>query len=423
MFEQESVSRRDAALAFQLTYGVLRNCTRLDYYIEPFLSRSLKRTHHTALNILRLGMFQKLHLERVPDFAIVNECVLLAKRHCGKKTANMVNAVLRKAMQHPQFRRHPQRSKDPVRYLSVKHSFPRWLVQYLRCLLGDDEAEWFMAESNKAAPLDLRINMLNTTMKDVALVLKEAGVEDIKRMRFSPAGIRIPPASMNRVLESGILQHGLATVQDEAAQLVAYLLAPHPEETIIDYCAAPGGKTTHLAECTRDSARIIALDVNADRLERVHEHVQRLHLDSVEARVLDSSLYKRLRAHPADAVIVDAPCTALGTIRRHPDVRWTKTLSDIKRMARLQVKMCLDAVQLLKPGGVFVYSVCTVTDEETRDVVEAIRAQCPALIPQPVLNVLPRHGDEIVDHDGCLRMYPHRHETDGFFAARFILAK
>jgi len=418
LINRYGVKERDAALAFELTYGVLRNLSLLDYYLEPFLVRSTRHTPRSILNILRLGAYQKLKLARVPDFAIVNDSVEIARRAGNEQLAKLVNAVLRQFIKQKAYRSLPAKSRNPVRYCELKYSFPRWLVRYLRRRVGSEEAEQFMAESNKPAPIDIRVNTLKISVTQLRKRLKQMGFSSVEGMHYSPAGLRLINVRMPALRRAGILEQGLAVVQDQASQLIAYLLAPEPNTTIIDYCSAPGGKTTHIAELTGDKSRIIALDVTPQRLQLVEECCRRAGVSSVSIEILSAEVYERLKKHKADAVLVDAPCTSLGILRRHPEIRWKKNKTDIKRMAKLQQDICRKALALLKPGGIFVYSVCTITEEETTGVVEWLLKEYPELKVESAKDYLPRSGEEITTPEGFLQTYPHKHQTDAFFAVR-----
>lgn len=418
LIHHHAVKEQDAALAFELSYGVLRNLSLLDYYIEPFLGRSIKHTPPKILNILRLAAYQKLKLARIPDYAIVNDSVELAKKYGNEQLAKLVNAVLRQFIKQKEPRSLPAKSRSPVQYCELKYSFPRWLVRYLRRQLGTLEAEHFMAESNKPASIDIRVNTLKISPKKLREQLKEMGFSAVEGMHYSPSGLRLIKARMTALRQTGILEQGLAVVQDQGSQLIPYLLAPQPNTTIIDYCSAPGGKTTHLAELTGDNAKIIALDINPKRLQLVEETCKRMGISSVSINLLTPKLYEELKRQKADAVLVDAPCTSFGILRRHPEIRWKKNKTDIKRMAKLQQTICSKALALLRPGGVFVYSVCTVTEEETTGIVNWLLKEYPYLKIEPVRDYLPRAGEEITTPEGFLQTYPHRHHTDAFFAVR-----
>lgn len=423
LIRENALNERDSALVFELTYGVLRNLNLLDYFIEPFLSRTLKHTPGEILNILRLAVYQNLKLRSVPDFALVNEAVNLAKKKSGSGGAKLVNAVLRRFIESGGKRSLPSRTQNPVRYLEVKYSYPRWLVKYLRKKFGEQEAERFMAVCNQPAPLDLRANILKTNAKALREKLKESGLPIIEGMRYSPVGLRLREISIRELMRTGILEQGLATVQDEGAQLISYLISPKPGLRIIDYCAAPGGKTTHMAELSEDKAGIIALDKNPRRLRLVEENCKRLGITCVKVVVLNEMNFAKIKEEKADAVLVDAPCTSLGTLRRHPELRWKKEKPDIKRLVKVQSKICQDALQLLKEGGVFIYCVCTITEEETTGLIKFLLNKYPQLQLESVLNFLPVNKEELTTSEGYLQTYPHRQMVDAFFAARLRLEK
>jgi len=421
--KKHNLTPRDAALAFQLCYGVLRNLTLLDYYIEPFLTKSLTRTPAPIATILRLGFYQKAFLERVPDYAIVNESVNLARSKVGDKHAQLVNAVLRNFLRQNELRALPDPAKDVFHYYRVKYSFPQWIIEIVKDVMSETRIEPFLEKSNTPAPLDLRINTMKADRATVCRMLRESGLREIEETPYSSAGVRIGEQSIHALRQSGILDRGFATVQDEAAQLVSFILEPRRDERIIDYCAAPGGKTTHIAEITRDRARIFALDVNPARLALVKNNAQRLGINSIETHRLDGAVYAKLKESKADRLLVDAPCSSLGVIRRHPEIRWLKEKTDIARLAALQLEICTRALELLKPGGIFLYSVCTFTRAETRDMVENLLHLFPQLELQSMRQSLRSGLDALITDEGFFQTFPHIHGTDGFFAARFRLTR
>ncbi|MCX7766533.1 MAG: hypothetical protein N2246_07505, partial [Candidatus Sumerlaeia bacterium] len=223
LIRAKNLSERDASLAFELVYGVLRNLKLLDYYLEPFLARS---THHTPLqilNILRLAIYQKLKLTRVPVYALVNESVQLAKEKVGIGAGKLVNAVLRRFIAEEKPKDLPSKTKEPLNFFTIKYSYPSWLVRYLIKQLGESEAEKFMSQCNEPASLDLRTNILKIDPTELLHKLQQLGFKEAQRTKYSPAGIRLHGAKVSALRHCGIIEQGLATVQDEAAQLISYL--------------------------------------------------------------------------------------------------------------------------------------------------------------------------------------------------------
>ena len=423
LIRQYAVSSRDAALAFELVMGVTKNLNLLDFYIEPFLTRKITRTPPVILHILRMALHQKLNLERIPDFAIVNESVKLARQKCGTKAANFVNAFLRAFLAQEKPRALPPRSQDINRYLSIRYSFPEWIVGMFRAIMGEHDVEWFMAASNSTPPIDFRINPLKTTRADVVNLLRESGFTKVEETPYSPVGVRVKEAAALLIKSTGILDNGLVSVQDESAQLIAYLMEPRPGEKIIDFCAAPGGKSTHLAELSRDSAQIYALDINESRLQLVVENSRRLGLHSITTLPLTAKALYELRDFRADKILVDAPCTALGTLRRNPEIRWIRKPGDLRRMADIQIDICSRALAHLKPDGVLVYSVCTLSHDETIEVINNLLAMFPGLMIESPMIYIPGIPADMISRAGCMVSLTHRHNTDTFFAARMRLCK
>lgn len=343
----------------------------------------------------------------------MNEAVDLAKKHGGKKAGALVNGVARSFLREKKEVPLPP-ADDAVRHLSVAWSHPEWLVKRWLDYFGPEETEPLLKANNEEAPLVLRVNRLRGDRESLIQMLSDKGLA-ARPSHWSPQGIILEGAG--RVEELPGFKEGLFQVQGEASQMMAFLLDPKPGERILDACAAPGGKTTHLAELIEDRGEIIATDISARGLEKLRENVQRLALVSVRAFLADVT--KELRgtlALPYDRILVDAPCTGLGTLRSHPEAKWQKTERDIDRLKKLQQRILDRASRYLKAGGVLVYATCTLTREENEEVVEDFLARHGDFALGDARACLPG-AQELVSGKYLLAL-PHRHNTDGFFAAR-----
>ncbi|MCJ7663777.1 MAG: 16S rRNA (cytosine(967)-C(5))-methyltransferase RsmB, partial [Desulfobacterales bacterium] len=292
---------------------------------------------------------------------------------------------------------------------------PAWLVSQWVDQRGVEEAIALCEANNQFPPLTVRVNTLKGSREQVIQQLHNDGIEASPTL-FSPVGLRIknPPA----LASWGSLQQGWLQVQDEAAQLVSLILAPKPGERILDLCAAPGGKTTHLAELMEDQGEICAVDISPIKLQLVQENCQRLGISIVKPLALDATRPLPFPAGSFDGCLADAPCTGLGTLRRHPEGKWRIKEQDILRLQEMQGQILRQAAPLVKQGGILVYSTCTLTAEENEGAIEAFLSEHKEFSLEHASGLLPRECEALVDAQGYLRTLPHRHGTDGFFAAR-----
>ena len=408
-----ALSPVDQALVTRLVYGTLAWRGRLDHHLRALVRTPLDALDPPVRAALRLGLYQLVFLDRIPAYAAVDASVRLA-RGAGRGAAGLVNAVLRRAASAPDALALPDPGADPIERLAVEWSHPRWLVERWMAEIGADELPRLLAANNERATTAVRANRLRTT-------------PDALRARLAADGIPTTPGVWAR--DALRVEHGAARVrrttawrdgdlafQGEASQLIAPLLDPPPGARVLDACAAPGGKTTHAAALLRGSGTVVALDRRARGAGRIVAEARRLGADEVHVAVGDAR--RPPFARPFDGVLVDAPCSGLGTLRRHPELRWRRRPEDIARLATLQREILANVAPLVRPGGVLVYAVCTITREETEDVVAWFRSAHPGFVAEDARTRVP---PALVTPAGTLRTLPHRHGLDGFFAARLRL--
>ncbi len=408
------LSARDQALVTRLVYGTLAWQGYLDHIGAAFCTRPLQALDAPIRILLRLALFQTCVLTRVPDFAAVNTAVQLAKRFHGGAASGLVNAVLRRATAEWQQVAFPSLDDDTVGHLATRLSHPRWLVERWLARYGLAETEALLRANNEPAPTVLRVNRSKAEPAQVLARLRNAGCA-AEPTAYSPVGIRIEHAGTPERLAG--YSDGLFSVQGEASQLVGFLAAPHPGDRVLDACAAPGGKTTHLAELMDNRGELVALDPNPRGIDRVDRMVRRLGLSIVRTSVSDATTW-RPSGDGFDCVLVDAPCSGLGTLRQHPEVKWRRTPEDVTALATLQRELVLHLADWVRPGGALVYATCTLSSEENEDVLAALLRARPDLAVDDPHPLLPETASVLVDPDGVLRTFPHRHGLDGFFAVR-----
>lgn len=404
---------RDRALTAELVIGTLRWQAQLDYLIEALSGRALARIDPEVLQILRLGAYQLVHLTRVPAAAAVNDAVALTRRAGKSSASSFVNAVLRKLSQTKPLPL-PDRGAG-LDYLATSLSHPRWLASRWLTRYGFQQAEGWEIFNNAPAPLTLRVNTLKTTAGTLTERLQKEGVT-VSAARYAPDGLIV---TAGNPLRTSLAGSGLFFVQDEASQLVSLLAHPAPGDRILDACASPGGKTTAMAAQGADQGLIVAADVRPARVKLLQDTVRVSGTRSV--RVVRADLGRPLPFGPVfDVVLVDAPCSGLGTIRRDPDIRWKRREDDLGRMAAAQVQMLIHASQVVGRGGRLIYATCSSEPEENDEVVAEFLRISPAFA---AVNLLQQRDfvhpalSTVLDEAGRLRTLPPVHQLEAFFGA------
>jgi 16S rRNA (cytosine967-C5)-methyltransferase len=414
-----NLDKRDRAFIVHLVLGVLRWRFRLDWIIEKNADFPLKKLDPAVLNILRLALHQIFFMDRVPESAAVDEAVKQAKGSQPKHVVSFVNGILRNVCRHKDAIVFPDPEKNPVLYLSRFHSYPEWLVQRWLHVWGREFTEGLLAAGNRIPSLVIRTNILKVSRSELLQVLKAEGAQG-RPTSFSPQGIVLEDFR-GRADQLPSFKRGLFQVQDEAAQVASLLLAPRAGQTVLDICAGLGGKTTHMAELVDDQGEVIALDINVRRLVSLNENLGRLGMKSVSSVGADASRDLSSLFHRSfDRVMIDAPCSGLGVLSRHPDGKWNKSEKDILRLAALQKTILTRAVPVIRKGGKMLYVTCTLTREENEEVVSYCLETHREISLANLREEAPEWARKLLDEQGFLRTFPHKHPMDGFFGALFV---
>jgi 16S rRNA (cytosine967-C5)-methyltransferase len=406
----EKLSARDRALATELVAGPTRMRRLLDYVLDRISSRPVADLKPAIRNILRLGAYQVLFLTRIPARAALHESVELARKHGHEGVARLTNAVLRKVSTSDLDE--VAWPDDPIERIAVRHSYPDWLIAAWAAEYGIAEAEQLAERQNQPLSLALRVNITKLQRDDLLQRLELAGIRaepspvvaDAVRVFDAPPIARIP----------GYME-GWWYVQGEAAMLAAIALDPRPGETIADIGAAPGGKTTHLAERMGNRGTVLAVESHAGRLKLVEDNAKRLGLTCI--RPLERSGEEPLGTS-VDRALVDAPCSGLGTLYRKADLRWRMTPAEQAELPALQARLLEAAASAVEPGGALLYATCTTLGSENRDVAAGFVAKHPEFAFGVLREALPEQWRAESD-GGMIQLLPHRHGTEGFFLARF----
>lgn len=406
---RDEMNELDKGLMNEIVTGVVRWRMKLDWVLTGFFHGNFTKAETNIKNALRVALYQIMFLDRVPHAAAVNEAVEFIKRLRGQKVADLVNAVLRNIIRNLDGIRYPELQEDQIRHLAVVESHPLWITKRWIERFGFDEAKALMAANNTVPPVSLRFNRMKGDIQILTNFLQEHQFE-FELSRYVPNFIRVQ--HMTAIGRSDLFQHGYFTVQDESAALPVLLLDPHEGERILDLCAAPGGKTTFLGELMGNKGEIIAVDRYENRLQFVVNACKRLGIQNVKTVAANAA---EIELPGSDKVLVDAPCSGLGVIAKKPDAKWLREAEDIPQLVEIQLSILENAAKLVKPGGVLVYSTCTIEPEENIGVVREFLSRHSEFSIEPATSFV--HPD-LVHPDGYVETLPHKHAMDGSFAIR-----
>lgn len=407
---ETDLSREDRALAQELVLGVLRWRGLLDYLIEQYAKRPIARFDLTVLIALRLGLYQLRYLSRIPQSAAVNESVNLVKRARVTSATGLVNAVLRRAaklIDQPV----GEDVSDPSERASIELSHPAWVLERWRTMLGDDETHALALVNNSPSPQSFRINTLQFTTADAIEQLASEGVIACES-EFAPGAFVVESGPGSSVAKAA--ERGLIYIQDQASQLVSLLLDAKPGHRVLDLCAAPGSKSSHIAALTQDQAHIVSCDIHARRLATLRSTCERLGVTSIDAVALDATqaLPFAESSMKFDRVLVDAPCSGTGTLRGNPEIKWRLKLEEIEKLAKLQLSLLHNASSVVADDGRLLYSTCSLEPEENEAVIQNFLNDNSAFrVSEPGIS------QNLLTDGGFVRTFPHRQGSDGFFAA------
>lgn len=407
--ELVGLGAEDAGLVTAIAYGVLQQMQLLDFYIGHYSTIKINKIMPQVLDILRMGAYQLLFMDRVPAFAVVDESVKLAKKHGGFRAGGFVNALLRKVDASRDELPQPDQ-KDWHQYLSIKYSHPRWFVDKMAGLLGDEETEALLMANNGPVRPTARVNTSKISRDALIDRLAGRGV-DVREHDYLPDAISFE--SLRGVAGGQEMEEGLLYIMDTASQLCVHVLGPVPGAGVIDMCAAPGGKTMMAAQMMEGKGKILAMDVHPHKADVLERNAKTYGFEEItEIIAFDASRFIKKLEASADYVICDVPCSGFGIVRKKPDIRYNSP-EGFGQLRELQRQILDNAGRYLAPGGVMVYSTCTIFPEENEEMVEAFLRDNPGFEAEgftlPYFNEVSR---------GMLTLYPHMHNTDGFFMAR-----
>lgn len=404
--ELEDLETKDKSFANELIYGTMKWRLRLDYVLNQFSKTPVKKMKPFVRQLMRMSVYQLLFLDKVPASAAINEAVKIMHKRKMSNLTGFVNGVLRNV----------ERNKESLTYpnLSVYYSIPEWMIdRWLKCY-GEDETKAICESFSKRARVCIRANRLKTTREALKGILEQEGIKILEE-GFLPESLYIhAPSGIHHSLS---FKEGLWTVQDESAMLVGHVVAPSKGDVILDVCSAPGGKTVHLAELMQNEGEIIAADVHEHKIELIEKNVHRLGASIVKGTLQDGMVINEDWKEHFDKILLDAPCSGLGIMKRKPDIRYAKDETAIRDINNIQRKLLKNVIQYLKEDGILVYSTCTLTQEENQNMVDY--ALSLGLKLDAIPYNLPECLKSYVKDNAYIEILPHVVDTDGFFIARF----
>ncbi|WP_121609305.1 16S rRNA (cytosine(967)-C(5))-methyltransferase RsmB [Mesobacillus foraminis] len=400
--EKNKIDKKDTGLLTELIYGTLQRRMTLDFYLDPFIKNNSK-LEKWVLQLLRLTLYQMVYLDRIPDRAAIFEAVEIAKRRGHKGIAGVVNGVLRSIQRQglPSL----DAISDPTEKLAIETSHPVWLVKRWVSQFGYEKTKE-MCEMNLTAPLQTaRVNVTRISVEDCLLQLEKEGFL-VEPSPIIPEAIK---CLRGNLAASNTFKEGLLTIQDESSMLAAYALGVKKDDRILDACAAPGGKSTHIAEKLQNSGKVLSLDLHEHKVKLIAENAGRLGLTNIETKKLDSrTIQGHIEAETFDSILLDAPCSGLGVMRRKPDMKYTKREEDLSRLQQIQLDLLEAVSPLVKKGGTIVYSTCTVDREENQETVRLFLEKNPGFegdlsladrMPQAVRPLIRGYDIQILPQD------------------------
>lgn len=411
-----AIDSKDESLIREIVYGVLENDLYLNYIISKASKIPIKKIHPKILIILKMGIYQLVFMDRIPMSAAVNESVKLAKIHGHKGTIGFVNGVLRNISRNKEKYLQIDK-KDKATFISIKYSHPKWLVNRWIKEFGEEFTEELCKANNSDSHLNIRVNTLKTDRYELKSKLEKYGF--IVRDGKYCDDILIVENPI-RITETEEYKMGFFIIQDESSCLVGHIVNPKENSVVLDLCSAPGGKSTHIAQKMNNKGKVLSIDIYEHKIKLVEENAKRLGVDIIEAFVDDATKFNKSLENIADYVLVDAPCSGFGLIRRKPEIKWYRNEEDILELVKIQKNILNNAKRYLKVGGILIYSTCTIEKDENINMInEFIKENDNFKLVGFEGLVKGLENEESIKH-GFIQLFPHIHNTDGFFIAKMI---
>ncbi|MBP2072488.1 16S rRNA (cytosine(967)-C(5))-methyltransferase RsmB [Thermoanaerobacterium butyriciformans] len=405
----------DKSFIKEIVFGTIERKYTLDRIIDHYSTKGIKKIDDKVLIILEMGLFQLMYMDKVPDYAAINESVNLAKKYIGKYASKFVNAVLRSYLRNTKQIKFSQPDENLIEYLSFKYSFPEWIVKRLLNNYDRDATESILESLNGRPEISIRINTLKIDGKNFEKKLKDRGL-NYKKGLYNDDAYYI---GLKNITNDEMYNEGLILVQDEGAMIISKVLSPKPDDMVMDVCSAPGGKTTHLSQLMNNKGKIVAFDIYEHKIDLIKRNCRRLGIDNVDALAFDSTNVNSEYIDKADKVLVDVPCSGIGIIRKKPDIKLKNyTEKDFEELNNIQYRILSSSSKYVKRGGYILYSTCTIGREENMNVVDKFLNENKEFKISDIRPFLPEKLISYVDDRGCIQLLPNINNTDGFFICK-----
>ncbi len=413
-FKKYNLEQLDRAFASEILYGTIRWKIKIDYLLQKFSKIKVSKISPWALSCLRTAIYQIYFMDRVPDFAAVNQAVEISKKQ-ERKSSSFVNGILRNILRNKDEFENINEADENQR-LSIEYSHPKWFVELLIKQYGKDFTIDLMKQNNIPPSLTIRVNTLKCKREDLKKLLIEKDVE-VKDGSLDEALIVKGYGMMEKSKE---FREGLFTIQDESSMLSAKVLDPKPGEKILDMCSAPGGKSTHMAQLMENKGEIISIDIYEHKIKLIKENAKKLGISIINTKIMDSAVFNNELVECADRVLVDAPCSGLGLIRKKPEIRWNVSYEDILALAKIQYNILKNASKYVKEKGTLVYSTCTITKKENEEIIKKFLEENKNFSMVDISKYIPDNYINETCKEGYIKLFPNMQHTDGFFIAKLI---
>lgn len=412
----KDMDNRDQNLVRELVYGVIENKLYIDYVISNASKIKLKKIHPNILEILRMAIYQILFMDKIPDRAAVNEAVKLSRKYGHKGTIGYVNGILRAIIRDIERYTYIDRT-DRINYISIKYSHPKWMVERWVKEYGVKFTEELCKSNNEKPSLNIRVNTLKISKEELILKLQNIGI-DVKQGFYAKDCLIVKNAQNITDIEE--FKEGLFTIQDESSMLVAQIMNPKEDSYVLDVCSAPGGKSTHIAQWMYNKGTIISRDIFEHKLKLVRENSNRLDVGIIGVEKFDALERDEKSIGKMDYVLIDAPCSGLGLIRRKPEIKWNRVEDDISSLSKLQYDIIINVKDYVKLGGTLVYSTCTIENDENINLINRFIDENPDFKLVNVEDSFQYKEKLDTLQSGYIQLFPHLHQTDGFFIAKMV---
>lgn len=407
---------RDENLVREIVYGIIENRLYIDHIISKASKIKLKKIHPYILEILRIGIYQIIFMDRIPDSAAVNESVKLAKKYGHKDTIGYVNGILRALTRDKDKFTYIDES-DKINYISIKYSHPKWMVERWVKEHGLEFTKELCKANNETPSLNIRVNTLKTSKEELVSKLINKGIK-LREGFYAKDCIIIDEA--NNITELQEFKDGLFTIQDESSMLVAQIMGPEEGSTVLDVCSAPGGKSTHMAQYMDNKGMIISRDIFDHKIKLIKDNADRLGIDIIKIENYDALIKDDDLVGKIDYLLLDAPCSGFGLIRRKPEIKWNRLEEDITLLSKLQYDIIDNIKDYLKPGANLIYSTCTIERDENINIISRFIKENPSFRLVNIEDRFNYREDLDTLEDGYVQLFPHLHNTDGFFVAKLV---